>query len=356
MGTPVNVVTMYEGRIRGREIRDGVPVYRLPTFEGGGNRRRAYPWLVFLGVFLVTHRKEYDVIHVHQALHAAAFSVWVAHLLGKKCLVKVAGSGEAGNIAVLKSWRYSGPMSLKLLRRADRLISLSPEIAEELRASGFDPSTIVQIPNGVDLKRFQKVTPVPGMSRSVIVPARLAREKALDVLIRAWAQLHQRAPDWRLAILGEGPERGALEAMVRELGLGGSVTFFGEVPDVSAYLAASKVFVLPSRHGEGMSNALLEAMAAGCACLVSDIEANTQLIEPGVTGDVFRSEDVDDLATRLAALLADESRRRRVGQAAAALVAERYGIDSVARRYQELYRRLIVGEPAGDGGTPSLQT
>src|SRR5262249_49799681 len=161
---------------------DGVDVHRLRALRRGGRRRRGYPWLPFLAMFLITRRRTYDVVHVHEALHAAAVSVGIGHLLGKKCVVKVGGSGRTGNLAVLRSGRWSAPLTLRLPRRADALISLSREMSDELRYSGFDPAAIVEIPNGVDVAHFRSAAPLPGMERSVIVAARLSAEKALDVL------------------------------------------------------------------------------------------------------------------------------------------------------------------------------
>src|SRR5262249_45423644 len=103
------------------------------------------------------------------------------------------------------------------------------------------------------------------------------------------------------------------------------------------------------------SNAVLEAMVAGCACLTSDIAANAQLIEHGVTGLLFRSEDVASLARRLGDLLADEALRRRLGDTAGRVGAERYSIEAVGRRYQEVYQRLLTGQPLGAEVGPTIQ-
>jgi glycosyltransferase involved in cell wall biosynthesis len=90
-----------------------------------------------------------------------------------------------------------------------------------------------------------------------------------------------------------------------------------------------------------MSSAVLEGLVAGCACLTSDITANAQLIDHGVTGLLFRNEDVLDLSSKLGTLLEDHALRRRLGEAAARAGAERYSIWEVARQYQTLYLQVL---------------
>jgi len=168
----------------------------------------------------------------------------------------------------------------------------------------------------------------------------------VDVLIRAWPEVVKQAAAVRLLILADGPERHALVTLTQQLGVAEQILFAGEVPhsEVASYLAASEVFVLPSRH-EGMSCALLEAMAAGRACLASDIRANREVIQPGVNGLLFKTENASDLAARLAELLEDEALRARLGEAALRTVVERYSIEVVARQYLRLYEALIENRP-----------
>jgi glycosyltransferase involved in cell wall biosynthesis len=271
-------------------------------------------------------------------------TVFLARLLGKKTVVKVAGSGYSGNVATLRR-RWLGWLALNLLRKADRLISLCGEITAELLENRFDAARIVSIPNGVDLKRFTiDHSDSPRATDALVVTAvgRLEREKGFDLLIRGWAKVAGRFPGARLLFLGEGADRSELERMARELGVGERVDFLGESADVPRYLADSDIFVLPSR-GEGMSNALLEAMASGLACLASDISANSGVITTGLDGVLFRTEDPNDLATKLEQLLEDEALRRRLGAKARQSVQDRFSIESVVVRYDELYRALLHG-------------
>ena len=121
--------------------------------------------------------------------------------------------------------------------------------------------------------------------------ARLVHQNGLDVLIDAFSMARGEAEDWTLTLVGEGPERLALEAQVARLGLQQRVDFLGHCRDVSTWLATASVFVLPSRF-EGMPNALLEAMAQGLAVVVTDASPGPlEEIEQGVNGFVVPSED-----------------------------------------------------------------
>lgn len=146
--------------------------------------------------------------------------------------------------------------------------------------------------------------------------ARLVRQKGLDVLLAAMALVPRRPTDWRLVIVGDGPERQALEEQSRALGIAGSVCFEGFQSLVLPYLQQAKLFVLPSRF-EGMPNALLEAMAAGLAVIVTDASPGPlELVEHDHTGLVVPVENPLALAEAIASLLEDHSRCARLGAAA----------------------------------------
>ena len=118
--------------------------------------------------------------------------------------------------------------------------------------------------------------------------------------------------------------------------------FLGERLDAEHLLRAGQIFLLPSRS-EGMSNALLEAMATGLACVASQTGGNIDLLEHGITGLLSPPGDAAALADTLSALLDDVSLRRRLGAAARELVMERHRMDHVIQRYADLYASLVGG-------------
>ena len=165
-------------------------------------------------------------------------------------------------------------------------IAVSPSTARALASLGV-PGPVPVIPNGIDLARIAAISPA-AESSDVIFAGRLIREKNVDVLLRALVPVREEVPDLRALIIGDGPERPALEALAHDLGLAGAVTFTGFLPDYDAVIAAmkaSRVFALPSTR-EGFGIAALEAMACGLPVVTTDHPGNAagDLVVEGVNG------------------------------------------------------------------------
>lgn len=178
--------------------------------------------------------------------------------------------------------------------------------------------------------------------REVLAVARLVPQKGLDLLIRAWGRLRDdpRFHDWRLVLVGDGPERQALAALAAREGVSERVRFEGFQPNPGRYLARASIFVLPSRY-EGMPNALLEAMAAALPVVVTDASPGPlEMVDPELTGLVVPRENVEALAASLARLLADPELRQRLGTAAAEL------LHSLSWEVVESHWRSVLALPA----------
>jgi len=159
--------------------------------------------------------------------------------------------------------------------------------------------------------------PAPGnREKLVLAVGRLHRQKAYDVLIEAFARIAAEHSDWSLRIAGEGEERGALERAVSRHRLTDRVTLLGYVADPAPLYAAAGIFVMASRH-EGTPNALLEAMAAGLPCVVSDgVGGGLDFLRDEVSGLVVPREQADALGRAMARLMEDAALRLRIGEAA----------------------------------------
>tara|TARA_Y100001933_G_scaffold246213_1_gene277747 strand:- start:250 stop:858 length:609 start_codon:yes stop_codon:yes gene_type:complete len=166
-----------------------------------------------------------------------------------------------------------------------------------------------------------RVVPFSG-EQYFLAMCRLVSQKGIDLLLRAYAELSSDIRDaWPLVIAGDGPERQQLEEMVSVLGLDGQVHFLGFVSNPQVLYSKKAVFVLPSRF-EGMPNALLEAMGAGMAVLVSDASPGPlEVVVDQVTGLVFPSGDVDALACGMDCASRDSVMRTKLGNEAKILMA-----------------------------------
>lgn len=175
------------------------------------------------------------------------------------------------------------------------------------------------------------VPPVENSSRNrsqdgrhrILAMGRLARVKGFDLLIRAFAPVADRFPDWTLEILGEGPERASLQRLIEESRLRDRVILRGWMADPTPCLRQGDFFVLPSRY-EGFPNALLEAMACGLPAVSFDIESGPrEIIRHEIDGLLIPAEDVEALASALQRLMSDAELRQRLA-AQAAKVTERF--------------------------------
>jgi glycosyltransferase involved in cell wall biosynthesis len=153
---------------------------------------------------------------------------------------------------------------------------------------------------------------------TVITVGRLVEQKGIDVLLAAWAKVVAALPDWRLALVGDGPLGDELKEQARKLGIAGSVDWVGHVSDPFPYLRGAKFFVMTSRF-EGTPNALLEAMACGLPAVVSDASPGPcELMGEGdgAAGLIVPVEDASATADAIISLARDDTLRRRLGLAA----------------------------------------
>jgi len=295
-----------------KEVIDAVPVFRNFACWGmfgirGLRRLGNYIYMLTLFVYLVRHRRKYDILHVHLTNYHAFISLAAARLLGKKILIKVGNTGEWG-IKVMKEGRGQGVWGVgrmfASLRGSDCLVAVNPAITDELVAEGFAADKIVEIPNGIEVEAFKRKTDYElGAEVTLTFAGRLHPQKGVDVLLRAVHKAYQVWPEmsWRLQVLGEGELRGRLEILAHDLGIAKSVDFYGQVDNVEDYLVSSDIFVLPSR-AEGISNALLEAMACGLPCVATRIDGNRHVLTDGHNGLLVPPGDADKLAQAIVRL------------------------------------------------------
>lgn len=284
-------------------------------------------------------REEFDLVHAWDA-DAAVFG------------------GAAAGIArapLITSRRDLGqiyrPYKLRLMRLADRAARAVVVNADAIRryvvGLGIDGGKVVRIPNLLDLREYddRATAALPAAvqlpeGRLVTLVARLDPEKDVETFVRAAALLKDRFRDAAFVVVGDGPERLRLESLSKTLG--GRVVFLGETPHVPAILKRSAVGVLVPRANEGLSNSILEYMAAGLPVVATDCGGNRELVESGVTGRLVPVGDISATAEAIAGLLAESAQARSLGQTGRSRVEREFSRDAMADRMLELYHR--VGE------------
>lgn len=268
-----------------------------------------------------------------------------------------ANSSKAGILARLAAWivrvpsriftahgwafaAYSGSTSRGYLwadRALRRLTTATICVAEnELRigvaAGTCDPERTVVIHNAVDVQAALRAQPDEGEVLVVSV-GRLKYPKDMRTLLEAAAQV---PGTWTLEIVGDGPEREALESLTSE-----RLRLVGERGDVPALLAGASVFVLSSRS-EGLPISVIEAMAAGLPVVASDVGGLRELVENGVTGILVPPGDAGALGDALGRLVGDPQLRRAMGDASRARAEALFDLPAFRQAHLDLYRRELA--------------
>jgi glycosyltransferase involved in cell wall biosynthesis len=338
-GHHVRVIAARLAGGREHEQEGSIEITRIAP--GSGSRwRKMGTYLAGLSHELWRARGWADLVQVQQALYPAAAASLATRLLGLPLVVSNRGSGTAGAVKMMSGLPL-GALSLRAIGARAFCIGNSAESVAEMRALGFERTE--RIANGVDLpeldeaQRAQARRELGVEGLCALFVGRLEPEKDLPPLVQAFAaQPHAKAT---LVLVGDGSERARLEALVQST-CPGRVRFAGASSDPSVWLRAADLFVLPSKS-EGMSNALLEAMAHGLPVLASDIAGNREVIDRPEVGRLFPLGSVAQLAALLDQLFGDAQLRARLGHAAREHMQRNFSIDAMVDAHQRLYRSLL---------------
>ena len=239
---------------------------------------------------------------------------------------------------------------------ADLTIAVSEDALEfAARREGLRREKAVIVMNAVDPASYDpglRVSAqlldagIPPNARVVGTVGRLGPEKAHRSLLEAFVEVRRRVPDAHLVIAGDGPLRNGLVALAQRPGLADRAHVLGFREDVPRLLGAMDVFCLPSLF-EGISNALLEAMAMARPCVATDVAGNKALIRDGVEGILVPPSDTKALAEAIVNLLEDRERATAMGAAARKRVEEEFTIDRMVKGYEAAYRAALEGKLEG---------
>jgi glycosyltransferase involved in cell wall biosynthesis len=234
-----------------------------------------------------------------------------------------------------------GNAILRFLKKTDILVATSAQAAIEARREGFSDAQITMIPNGVDIRRFKPSGRSAHARSRIVCVGRLISGKGVDILIDAFAQLQREGICRQLDVVGSGPEYDTLSEKAAKLGCAGEVLFHGEVVDVERFFDATCVFVQPSLS-EGMSNVILEAMSCALPVVATRTGAATDIIQDSVNGLLVDTGSAEQICDAVRKIVFDEAFARALGAHARKTVENTFSIESVARKYMELYRELIA--------------
>lgn len=243
---------------------------------------------------------------------------------------------DPGQTTLRSAWRV---LRRLLYRRAAVVVAQTPDAETWIRRHLAPRGTAV-IPNAVDAPPAAAVGARPDGPKRVALVGRLTHQKGVDLFLEAFAQCVAHHRDWEAHIAGDGPDREALEALARTLGLERRVRFLGAVAEPARVFSSAAVFVLPSRY-EGFPNALLEAMAHGLPVVAADCRSGPRtIVRDGVDGLLVRAGDAAALAGALDAVLSDPDRRAAMGRRAAE-VSARFNWEDVMSQWEATLEQAV---------------
>jgi glycosyltransferase involved in cell wall biosynthesis len=311
--------------------------FRMPGLNGA-------VWLrFFFHLCWVLYRHQVDMIHVN------------SYVPGN--YTRLAGALMQTPI-IIDHWhgftRFSGKRR-RICRLLGRVTDLSIAVSQGVRdylveQVGLDPAKVRVVPNGVDLAAIDAARPGPAVRRELGLPQEVPLiglvgrldhwGKGHKELLEAMAALKERYPVQALMV-GGGRREAEMRELAAGLGLTGQVHFLGPRRDVPDLLRAMDIFVLPS-YSEGVSLALLEAMAAGRPVIATAVGGTPEVVTDGVTGILIPPRDSEALAGALARLLSDPSLAKQLGENARRHVREHYSLERLGREINEIYEEMVT--------------
>jgi glycosyltransferase involved in cell wall biosynthesis len=314
-GHEVVLAAPAEARISTEAARYGVPVRELAI-----GRKRPGGVLALRGLL----REGFDIVNTHSST-----DTWLAAL----------GCSMLSNAPALVRTRHiSAPMPRNAATRwlytkaTDRIVTTGERLRTQVIAeTGVAGDRVVSIPTGIDLERFRAGD--RAHARATLGLAADAPIVGIVATLRSWkghrflldAVGSMARKDVQLVVVGDGPQREALEARAREPDLAGRVTFAGNRDDVAPWMHAFDLFCLPSYANEGVPQALMQAMACGLAVVSTPVGSIDEIVADGVSGVLVPPRDAGALRSALERLLADEPARKALAARALATARERFG-------------------------------
>ncbi len=357
------VVTLSDGPLRSEIERQGIPVEVVAGRRHGvaaGTAALRELRRIRTDLADVVHRHRVSVIQTHllRSLDFLALSLrggqgadivfWTMH----NAMLELRADQLPGSRLMLRPKRAAHRMLYRLgARTVDGFIAVSTDVGNAVREA-YRPSArrLTVIPNGVDIERYGEEVDrsfvrsefgIAGDAPVAIVVAKLMEQKGHSVLLDAIPAVLAHIPRLEVLLVGEGELRPSLEARAAQMGIGANLHFAGNRADIPALLAASDLFVLPSRW-EGLPMALLEAMAAGLPLVASSVSGTREVVEHSTSGLLVPPDDSSALARAMVKILADPVAADAMGRAARARVDACYSARAQARRHAALYRSRLA--------------
>ena len=316
------------------------PIYNLQAYGFAANRL-AQAGMLLRGLYRmwdIMRSERFDVVETftHDSNILGIPVAWLAR-------IPVRIATHRGKIEDFARWRQKLHNFIINRKIASTLVVVSEQTKKQAIQEGVDPGQIKVIQNAVvplDVKSVDRKTARAALGVSdneifVFSVGRLTYQKAQEYLVKAMSSVIAQAPQVKTGIAGEGPFEAALKDQIRKQNLNAHVKLLGTLPDISPWLAAADIFVLPSRW-EGLSRSLMEAMAAGVPVVATQVDGTRDLITDGVNGLLVPPEDAEALANSILQFVTDPAMRTQLARAGRDHVLRAHSNADMCRQYLAL--------------------
>ncbi|HEX4943825.1 MAG TPA: glycosyltransferase family 4 protein [Usitatibacteraceae bacterium] len=288
------------------------------------------------GMMGLVRNRRFDVVNTHSSTDSWLAAVAVSLLPHAPPIVRTRHISAPVPRNFATRWLYR-EATRRIVTTGERL---RLQVIEE---TGVEPSHVISIPTGIDLDRFRpgaasEARAALGLERDGVligIVATLRSWKGHRYLFEAFAELADRSA--RLVVVGDGPQREALEALAKEFAIADRVRFAGDQADVVPWMRALDLFCLPSYANEGVPQALMQAMACGLPVITTPVGSITEIVQDGDTGKLVAPESAADLYWGIDRLLADAALRERLGANARKAALQRFGEDRMVERMLDVF-------------------
>lgn len=279
------------------------------------------------------HERNYDLLHTHNA-YPHFYGSLAGHQAKIPAIIHTRHGRRFGN-------NVSERLQFAIASRfTDRVVPVSDDTGDRCKKIGWlSDSKITRIWNGIDVNRFSYTGPADSMT--AITVSRLSPEKDLLTMIEAIQLVIKSIPQFRLLIVGDGPERKRLEQKTAALNLGSHIRFAGERNDVP-HLLTQAGFYVSSSLTEGISLTLLEAMSVGLPIVATSVGGNPEIVQESETGILVPPASASKLANAITQMCHQQQSWQYMGKQARARVEQCFNIRSMIKEYENLYLNSLA--------------
>ncbi len=288
-----------------------------------------------------------DVLIAYDALSPAAMrGARMARKLGASLVLVEAALPWGGNPFERALWRVGEALWGRYVRRtASAVVALDPFARESALREGFAPEIVRVIPQGVDTSHFR-----PGLTstlvsrhrirgRILLYVGRLAPNRGLEVLIKAFARTVGQRTDWSLVLAGEGSARSSLRALAERLGVAGRVHWLARprVEELPGLMGASTLLAVPARDASVLGKQIGRAMASGLPVIASDLQRFRGLVDSPQTGLLVEPGDLEAWTEAIRWAAGSPMARRRWADSARRVALEELDWSTITARFEEIF-------------------